>query len=310
MSWIGKKIYQYLKECEEFKKDMSVGYQPNDRLDTSNPPISDAFVKRKSSTDIVEEYLTGSSREKVLEDWNACQLHILFSGKSFAGLDKRKVGEEMSNAKGCVPKTDNIPPAPKQNGGSGIFVWFDEKGIKRSFDFNKGLVDLGIAPPPAPERVPFENFKNNRKKMKKEVRHCERFILTSVKEDGKVSITIEPKKGYDVCNVSLNFVTGELPKEHVLPKELLNPRTELQDQYDTLAKLIATRDYYNAGSVFSNSDIVAVIIVDCVSQDIVGHGGDVRFGKTKSKLYFKNALTADIFLKNFRTEIESVKHLI
>ena len=224
MSWIGKKIYEYLKECEEFKKEMNAGYQQKDKLDTCNPP---------------------------------------------------------------VPNIINHP--------HGYYV--------------QSLPNFKFTPP-APERVPFENFKNNRKKMKKEVRHCERYILTSVKEDGKVSITIEPKKGYDVCNVSLNVGTGELPKEPVLPKELLNPRPELQDQYDTLAKLIATRDYYNAGSVFSNSDIVAVIIVDCVSQDIVGHGGDVRFGKTKSKLYFKNALTAEIVLNNFRTEIESVKHLI
>ena len=309
MSWIGRKIYEYLKECEEFNKDL-LGSYVSKKDNLGEPPRSEGYANKK-----IIEYFEKTPKEKVLEDWNACQLHILFSGKSFAGLDKRKVGEEMSNAKGCVPKTDNIPPAPKRNAvefsnDPAKFVWFDEKGIKHNFDLNKELVDLGIAPPPAPERVPFENFKNNRKKMKKEVRHCERFILTSVKEDGKVSITIEPKKGFDVCNVSLNVVTGELPKEHVLPKELLNPRTELQDQYDTLAKLIATRDYYNAGSVFSNSDIVAVIIVDCVSQDIVGHGGDVRFGKTKSKLYFKNALTADIFLKNFRTEIESVKHLI
>ena len=290
MSWIGRKIYEYLKECEEFNKDLLVSYvSKKDNL--GEPPRSEGYANKK-----IIEYFEKTPKEKVLEDWNACQLHILFSGKSFAGLDKRKVGEEMSNAKGCVPKTDNITPAPKK-----VYV---QKPIELF------TLPINTINQPAPERVPFENFKNNRKKMKKEVRHCERYILTSVKEDGKVSITIEPKKGYDVCNVSLNVVTGELPKEPVLPKELLNPRPELQDQYDTLAKLIATRDYYNAGSVFSNSDIVAVIIVDCVSQDIVGLGGDVRFGKTKSKLYFKNALTADIFLKNFRTEIESVKHLI
>ena len=304
MSWIGRKIYEYLKECEEFNKDLLVSYvSKKDNL--GEPPRSEGYANKK-----IIEYFEKTPKEKVIEDWNACQLHILFSGKSFAGLDKRKVGEEMSNAKGCVPKTDNIPPAPKKE-----MIGFDEQGRIVYSDgecigFGKMPNFKFTPPPPAPERVPFENFKNNRKKMKKEVRHCERYILTSVKEDGKVSITIEPKKGFDVCNVSLNVVTGELPKEHVLPKELLNPRPELQDQYDTLAKLIATRDYYNAGSVFSNSDIVAVIIVDCVSQDIVGHGGDVRFGKTKSKLYFKNALTADIFLKNFRLEIESVKHLI
>lgn len=307
MSWIGRKIYKYLKECEEFKKETNGCYQPKNKLDTGNPPRSDEYKKRKTA-ELLKEYFEKTPKEKVLEDWNACQLHILFSGKSFAGLDKRKVGEEINNAKVRIPRTECLQPTQKQNGGSGIFVWFDEKGIKHSFDLNKELVDLGIAH--KPERVPFENFKNNRKSMKKEVRHEETHVVTSVENEGVVTITIEPKKGFDVCNVSLNVVTGELPKEHVLPKELLNPRPELQDQYDTLAKLIATRDYYNAGSVFSNSDIVAVIIVDCVSQDIVGHGGDVRFGKTKSKLYFKNALTADIFLKNFRSEIESVKHLI
>ena len=299
MSWIGKKIYQYLKECEEFNKDLLVSYvSKKDNL--GEPPRSEGYANKK-----IIEYFEKTPKEKVLEDWNACQLHILFSGKSFARLDKRKVGKEMSNAKGCVPKTDNIPPAPEQK--LKPFGICTETGMLM---FCNDAKDHLTYKEKQPERVPFENFKNNRKKMKKEVRHCERFILTSVKEDGKVSITIEPKKGFDVCNVSLNVVTGELPKEHVLPKYLLSPKPDIQAQYDTLAKLIATRDYYNAGSVFSNSDIVAVIIVDCVSQDIVGHGGDVRFGKTKSKLYFKNALTADVFLKNFRTEIESVKHLI
>lgn len=180
-------------------------------------------------------------------------------------------------------------------------MWFDEKGIKHSFDLNKGLVDLGIAH--KPERVPFENFKNNRKKMKKEVRHCERFILTSLKEDGKVSFTIEPKKGFDVCNVSLNVVIGELPKEHVLPKELLNPRPELQDQYDTLAKLIATRDYYNGGHVFNHRDRVYCIC----SGDVISVN---RYECEITPLFFKDGETAQLFQKNFRSQIESVKHLI
>ena len=294
MSWIGRKIYEYLKECEEFKAHV---YTPKtDNL--GEPPRSEEYANKK-----ILEYFEKTPKEKVLEDWNACQLHILFSGKSFAGLDKRKVGEEMSNAKGCVPKTECLQPAPKQNGGSGIFVWFDEKGIKRSFDLNKELVDLGIAPPPAPERVPFEHFKNNRKKMKKEVRHCERFILTSVKEDGKVSITIEPKKGYDVCNVSLNVVTGELPKEPVFPKELLNPRPELQDQYDTLAKLIATRDYYNGGTECLKS-VHAVVITRSLSLLDVVKCADHYI------LRFEQAEIAVKFLENFRSQIESVKHLI
>lgn len=297
MSWIGKKIYEYLKECEEFNKDLLVSYvSKKDNL--GEPPRSEEYENQK-----ILEYLEKTPKEKVLEDWNACQLHILFSGKSFAGLDKRKVGEEMSKAKGCLPRTECLQPAPKQNGGSGIFVWFDEKGIKHSFDFNKGLVDLGIAPPPAPERVPFENFKNNRKKMKKEVRHRERYILPSVKEDGKVSITIEPKKGFDVCNVLLNVVTGELPKEHVLPKELLNPRPELQAQYNTLAKLIATRDYYNSGHVFNHRDRVYCIC----SGDVISVN---RYECEITPLFFKDGETAQLFKKNFRNQIESVKHLI
>ena len=139
--------------------------------------------------------------------------------------------------------------------------------------------------------------------MKKEVRHCERYILTSVKEDGKVSITIEPKKGYDVCNVSLNVVTGELPKEPVFPKELLNPNTELQAQYDTLAKLTTTMDYYNGKKTFMGCDIVTTINEN-------GKLETERYGVTSRKLYFRNHITAVKFLENFLSEIESVKHLI
>ena len=311
MSWIGRKIYEYLKECEEFKKDMCEGYQPNDRLDTSNPPISDAFVKRKSSTDIVEEYLTGSSRDKVLEDWDANRLHNFFSGKSFAGLDKRKVGEEMSNAKGCVPKTDNIPPAPKRNAvefsnDPAKFVWLDEKGIKHNVDLNKQLVDFGITHQLEPERVPFENFKNNRKKMNKEVKNVkddERCIISSVNKEGIVTITIEPKKGIAISGFNLDVKTGDLQKEPVLSKELLSPKPELQAQYDTLAKLITTMDYYNGQKTFMGCDIVTTINEN-------GKLETERYGVTSRKLYFRNNLIAGKFLENFRTEIEQVNHLI
>lgn len=225
MSWIGRKIYEYLKECEEYKqtwspksdnlsepprseefnKDMNAGYQPKDKLDTSNPPnIELPFFKHT---------------------------------------------------------------------------------------------------PPPPERVPFENFKNNRKKMKKEVRHKERYTLTLIKEDGKVSITIEPKKGFDVCNVRLSVGSVKTPKEPVLPKELLNPKPELQAQYDTLAKLIATRDYYNAGHVFNHRDIVYCIC----SGDVISVN---RYECEITPLFFKDGETAQLFQKNFRNQIEQVKHLI
>lgn len=217
MSWIGKKIYEYLKECEEFKKEMNAGYQPKDKLDTCNPPVPNII-----------------------------------------------------------------------NHQHGYYV--------------QSLPNFKFTPP-APERVPFENFKNNRKKMKKEVRHCERYILTSVKEDGKVSITIEPKKGFDVCNVSLNAVIGELQKEPVLPKELLNPNPELQAQYNTLAKLIATRDYYNYGHVFNHRDRVYCIC----SGDVISVN---RYECEITPLFFKDGETAQLFQKNFRNQIESVKHLI
>lgn len=219
MSWIGKKIYEYLKECEELKKVMNAGYQPKDKLDTSKPP-----------------------RQNIINHPHGYYV-------------------------------ESLP----------------------NFNFTP--------PPPAPKRVPFENFKNNRKKMKKEVRHCERYILTSVKEDGKVSITIEPKKGFDVCNVSLNVVIGELSKEPVLPKELLNPKPELQAQYDTLAKLIATRDYYNGQKTFMGFNLVTTI-------NEYGKLKTERYESTNSKLYFRNSIIAGKFLENFRTEIESVKHLI
>ena len=85
MSWIGRKIYKYLKECEEFKKVMNAGYHPKDKLNTGNPPVS------------------------------------------------------------------NIINRP-----NGFYVL--------------SLPDFKFTPP-APERVPFENFKNNRKKMKKILNH-------------------------------------------------------------------------------------------------------------------------------------------
>ncbi len=300
MSWIGRKIYEYLKECEEFKQMVSP------KTIIGKPQISE---ESKSSTlDLLKEYFEKTPKEKVLEDWNACQLHILFSGKSFAGLDKRKVGEEMSNAKGGVPKPDNIPPAPKRNAvefsnDPAKFVWFDEKGIKHNVDLNKQLVDFGITHQLEPERVPFENFKNNRKKMKKTIEQNERYTITSIKENGKVSIAIEPKKGFDVCNVSLSVGTAELPKEPVLPKELLNPKPELQAQYDTLAKLITTRDYYNGGTECLKS-IHAVVITRSLSLLDVVKCADHYI------LRFEQAEIAVKFLENFRSEIESVKHLI
>ena len=218
MSWIGRKIYEYLRECEEFKKVMNAGYQPKDKFDTSKPP-----------------------RQNIINHPHGYYV-------------------------------ESLP----------------------NFNFT----------PPTPERVPFENFKNNKKKMKKEVRHEETCIITSVENNGVVSITIEPKKGFGVCDVLLNIGTAEISKEPVFPKDLLNPRPELQAQYDTLAKLIATRDYYNAGSVFFNSDMVAVIKL---RKDV---DGMERFDYAKSKLYFKDIKTAIKFLENFRNQIESVKHLI
>lgn len=325
MSWIGKmfgiitpknEIEKYLDECAEYANSLegrnksnefwklikqTHEYIENNKFDSNKkdnlgePPISEEYANQK-----ILEYFEKTPKEKVLEDWNACQLHILFSGKSFAGLDKRKVGEEINNAKVRIPRTECLQPTQKQNGGSGIFVWFDEKGIKHSFDVNKELVDLGIAH--KPERVPFEHFKD-KKKMKKEVRHCERYILTSLKEDGKVSITIEPKKGFGLCKVGLDITTGEIQKERVLPKYLMNPKPELQAQCDTLAKLIATRDYYNAGHVFNHRDRVYCICSgDVISVD--------RYECELSKLFFKDVETAQLFQKNFRTEIKSVKHLI
>lgn len=243
MSWIGRKIYEYLKECEEYKQTWS---PKSDNL--SEPPRSDESKKRKTA-ELLKEYFEKTPKEKVLEDWNACRSDIVYGAK---------IGEFIPNFKYT---------------------------------------------PPAPERVPFENFKNNRKKMKKEVRHGERYTLTSIKEDGKVSITIEPKKGFDVCNLRLSVGSVETPKEPVLPKELLNPKPELQAQYDTLAKLIATRDYYNAGHVFNHRDIVYCIC----SGDVISVN---RYECEITPLFFKDGETAQLFQKNFRNQIEQVKHLI
>lgn len=210
MSWIGRKIYEYLKECEDYKKDIYGGYQPKDKLDTSNPPIN-----------------------------------------------------ELPNFKHT---------------------------------------------PPEPERKPFENFKNNRKKMKKEVRHEETCIITSVENEGIVTITIEPKKGFDVCDVSLSVGTGETPKKPVLPKELLNPKPELQAQFDTLAKLIATRDYYNGGVKLDQENCLFAIAIQWPTDNKIRKvtGSAINYYVLK----FKSEEIALMFLDNFRLEIESVKHLI
>ena len=283
MSWIGRKIYEYLKECEEYKQTWS---PKSDNL--GEPPRSDESKKRKTA-ELLKEYFEKTPKEKVLEDWNACRSDIVYGAKSFAGLDKRKVGEEMSKAKGCVPKPDNIPPAPEK-----VYI---QKPVDL---FN---LQASIITPPAPERVPFENFKNNKKSMRKTIEHNERYTLTSIKEDGKVSITIEPKKGFDVCNLRLSVGSVETPKEPVLPKELLNPKPELQAQYDTLAKLIATRDYYNAGHVFNHRDRVYCIC----SGDVISVN---RYECEITPLFFKDGETAQLFQKNFRNQIEQVKHLI
>jgi hypothetical protein len=274
MSWIGRKIYQYLKECEEFKKDMCAGYQPNGRLDTSNPPTNE----------LPNFKFTPPSPEPI------------FPSDEY--IDERKT----------APKT-NIT---EFNSGSGKYVWFDENGIKYDVDLNKELVDLGMPHQPAPERVPFEHFKNNRKKMKKEIRHEETCIITSVENNGVVTITIEPKKGNKVYGVGLDVKTGEITKEPVLPKELLSPKPELQKQCDTYAKLLTTMDYYNRSASFSNGDIIYVFNPLEIHSDrimikpIVCH----RLNYDTKKLFFKDEETAKKFLENFLHEIESVKHLI
>ena len=228
MSCIGKKIYEYLKECEGFKAHV---YTPKtDSL--GEPPRSNSFSTRKSTA----------------------------------------ICREM----------ESLP----------------------NFNFTP--------PPPAPERVPFENFKNNRKKMKKTIEHNERYTITSIKEDGKVSLTIETKKGFDVRNVQLEIATVELPKEPVLPKELLSPKPELQAQCDIYAKLLATREYYNGSVKFTDGDLVYVFDPKEIHSErimikpILCH----RLSCFTRKLFFKDEETAKKFLENFTKEIESVKHLI
>lgn len=249
MSWIGRKIYQYLKECEDFKKDIYGGYQPKDKLDTSNQPKKD------------------------------------------------------------VPKTDNVPQPPERK----IKPYGICTESCRLLFCNDANIYLKYSEK-LPERKPFENFKNNRKKMKKEVIHKETHVVTSVENEGTVTLTIEPKKGHIVESVGLEVIISEIPKERVFPKDLLNPTGRIKKECDTLAKLIFTRDYYNAGHVLHGSDMVAVIInrvdVDGITPDTIAIGGMTRFDFTKSKLYFIDIKTAMKFLENFREQIESVKHLI
>lgn len=290
MSWIGRKIYKYLKECEEFKKETNGCYQPKNKLDTGNQPRSDEYKKRKAA-ELLKEYVEKTPKDKVLEDWNACRSDIIFGGKTYAGMDKRKVCEQMREMGILgVQKTDNIPPSPEKH----------KNLVTPNYEEMKYLEYIygGIK-----ERVPFENFKNNRKSMKKEVRHEETHVVTSVENEGVVTITIEPKKGFGLCKVGLDITTGEIQKERVLPKYLMNPKPELQDQYDTLAKLITTRDYYNGGTECLKS-VHAVVITGSVSLlDVVRCANNYI-------LRFEKAETAVKFLENFRIEIEKVKHLI
>lgn len=310
MSWIGRKIYEYLKECEEYKqtwspksdnlsepprseefnKDMNAGYQPKDKLDTSNPPIDENSLDEygvliRHHKIIKDLDKAQKERDKYKSELIKAEINLVEAIKRFDVM----IRECNEQKKGCVPKTDNIPPAPEK-----VYI---QKPVDL---FN---LQASIITPPAPERVPFENFKNNKKSMRKTIEHNERYTLTSIKEDGKVSITIEPKKGFAVCNVRLSVGSVETPKEPVLPKELLNPKPELQAQYDTLAKLITTRDYYNAGHVFNHRDTVYCIC----SGDVISVN---RYECEITPLFFKDGETAQLFQKNFRNQIEQVKHLI